>query len=132
VRAAQAVHDHRTPDLPGLRAALPISDAPGSALVPGGSATTAISYLFFDDSANLDERTATAERYGQRYLGGAGQAVVGATGAAPARLAQYEEIRTATAGHGRQRRRSSCSSSASPAARSAPRWWPCSPPRSPT
>ena len=94
-RAAQAVHDHRTPDLPGLRAALPISDAPGSALAPGPSATTAISYLFFDDGANLDERTATAERYGQRYLGGAGQGVVGVTGAAPARLAQYEEIRTA-------------------------------------
>ena len=36
-----------------------------------------------------------AERYGQRYLGGARNAVVGATGAAPARLAQYEEIRSA-------------------------------------
>ena len=64
-------------------------------LAPGGHATTAISYLFFDDSANLDERTAIAERYAQRYLGGARQAVVGATGAAPARLAQYEEIQAA-------------------------------------
>src|SRR4051794_12685697 len=93
--AAQAVRNHQTPDLPGLRAALPISDAPGSALAPGGHATTAISYLFFADSANLDERTAQATRYGQRYLGGTAQGVVGPTGAAPARLAQYEEIESA-------------------------------------
>ena len=94
-RAALAVHDRRTPDLPNLRAALPISDAPGSPLAPGARATTAISYLYFSDSANLDERTATAAHYGQRYLGGARQGVVGATGAAPARLAQYQEIRSA-------------------------------------
>jgi putative drug exporter of the RND superfamily len=94
-RAAQAVDAHRTPDLPGLRAALPISDAAGSPLAPGRNATTAISYLYFADSANLDERTAIAERYGERYLGGARNAVVGASGAAPARLAQYEEIRSA-------------------------------------
>ncbi len=93
--AALAVHDHRTPDLPALRAALPITDSSGSPLAPGTDATTAISYLFFADSANLDERTAQAARYGQRYLGGKANAVVGPTGAAPARLAQYNEIESA-------------------------------------
>jgi len=63
---------------------LPVSDA---------KATTALSYLFFDDAANLDERRDVAERYASRHLGGT--AVVGTTGAAPARLAQYEEIQSA-------------------------------------
>ncbi len=94
-RAALAVRDRRTPDLPNLRAALPVSDAAGSPLAPGAKATTALSYLFFNDAANLDERTHVADRYGQKYLGGRAGAVVGTTGAAPARLAQYQEIEDA-------------------------------------
>ena len=54
-----------------------------------------MSYLFFDDAANLDERRAVAEHYASRYLGGPRSAIVGVTGAAPARLAQYEEIQNA-------------------------------------
>jgi RND superfamily putative drug exporter len=91
--AALAVHDRTTPDIPQLRAALPISDAFKAPLRPGGKATTALSYLFFDDAASLDDRTAMAERYAARYLHD--QAVVGTTGAAPARLAQYNEIENA-------------------------------------
>jgi len=83
-RAALAVGQHQTPDLPQLRLVLPISDP---------KATTAINYLFFDDAANLDERRDVAERYASKHLGGV--AVVGTTGAAPARLAQYDEIQSA-------------------------------------
>ena len=83
-RAALAVRQRQTPDLPHLRLVLPISDP---------KVTTAVNYLFFDDSANLDERRDGAERYASRQLGGV--AVVGTTGAAPARLAQYEEIQSA-------------------------------------
>ena len=83
-RAALAVRQRQTPDLPGLHLVLPISDP---------KVTTAVNYLYFDDAANLDERRDTAERYAQRHLGGV--AVVGTTGAAPARLAQYDEIQSA-------------------------------------
>jgi RND superfamily putative drug exporter len=95
VRGALAVRDHRATDLPHLRAALPITDAEGSPLSPAAQARTAISYLYFDDAANLDERRTVAERYARRYLGGPRSAVVGVTGAAPARLAQYEEVQDA-------------------------------------
>jgi putative drug exporter of the RND superfamily len=83
-RAALAVRQRQTPDLPQLRLVLPISDP---------KVTTAVNYLFFDDAANLDERRDIAERYAQKHLGGV--AVVGTTGAAPAQLAQYEEIQDA-------------------------------------
>ncbi len=83
-RAALAVQQKRTPDLPDLRLVLPISDA---------KATTAVSYLFFNDAANLDQRRDVAERYASRHLGGT--ALVGVSGAAPARLAQYDEIQRA-------------------------------------
>ena len=95
VRGALAVRDRRAPDLPHLRAVLPITDAEGSPLTPGTQAHTAVSYLYFDDAANLDERRDVAGRYARRYLGGRASAVVGVTGAAPARLAQYEEVQNA-------------------------------------
>jgi RND superfamily putative drug exporter len=83
-RAALAVRQRQTPDLPHLRLVLPISDP---------KVTTAVNYLYFDDAANLDERRDIADRYASRHLGGV--AVVGTTGAAPARLAQYDEIQGA-------------------------------------
>ncbi len=79
LQAARAVRERRTPDLPNLRAVLPIADD-----------TTVIDYLFFSDEANLDERAAIAHRYAAKYLGGGK-----VTGAAPARLAQYSEIQGA-------------------------------------
>jgi len=83
-RAAIAVRQRQTPDLPNLRLVVPISDP---------KVTTVVNYLYFDDAANLDERRDIAQRYGQQQLGGV--AVAGATGAAPARLAQYDEIQDA-------------------------------------
>jgi RND superfamily putative drug exporter len=83
-RAALAVGQHKTPDLPQLRLVVPISDP---------KVTTVVNYLYFDDAANLDERRDLAERYAKTHLGGV--AVAGTTGAAPARLAQYDEIQSA-------------------------------------
>ena len=83
-RAALAVGRRQTPGLPHLRLVLPIADP---------KVTTAVNSLFFDDAASLDDRRDTAEGYASRHLGGV--AVVGTTGAAPARLAQYEEIQRA-------------------------------------
>jgi putative drug exporter of the RND superfamily len=83
-RAALAVGQHKTPGLPQLKLVVPISDPKG---------TTVVNYLYFADAANLDERRDTADRYAQEQLGGV--AVAGITGAAPARLAQYDEIQTA-------------------------------------
>jgi RND superfamily putative drug exporter len=83
-RAALAVQQRKTPDLTHLKLVLPISDPKG---------TTAVNYLFFEDAANLDERRDVAERYASHHLGGV--AVVGTTGAAPAQLAQYDEIQSA-------------------------------------
>src|SRR3954452_14859208 len=57
-RAALAVQQRRTRDLPQLRLVLPISDP---------KVTTAVNYLYFDDSANLDERGDMAERYASHH-----------------------------------------------------------------
>ncbi len=94
-RAALAVRERRTQDLPELRAVLPISDAAGAPLQPGAKAESVVDYLFLADAANLLERRETANRYASKYLGGERAGVVGTTGAAPARLAQYEEIQDA-------------------------------------
>ena len=83
------------PTSPSCARSLPISDAAGAPLQPGARADTVVDYLFLPDSANLVERRETADRYAAKYLGGERAGVVGTTGAAPARLAQYEEIQDA-------------------------------------
>jgi len=83
------------PSVPAdVRAALPISNVPRG--IPAREhGTTAITYLFFPPDLSLDRRTAAAREYGQRVLGGAAGRVVGVTGAAPAREAQFAEIENA-------------------------------------
>jgi putative drug exporter of the RND superfamily len=89
--AARAVQQRSDPALGPIRAAVPLSNA--RLRTPSGErATTAITYLLFADDTGLDDRTATAERYADRTLGGPRAAVVGITGAAPAREAQFHEI----------------------------------------
>ncbi|MEA2247744.1 MAG: putative drug exporter of the superfamily [Solirubrobacteraceae bacterium] len=92
--AARAVLERSDPALKDIRAALPISNA-ARGLAARERNTTAITYLFFDPSLSLDARTAAARTYAQRALGGSSGAVVGVTGAAPARLAQFTEIERA-------------------------------------
>ncbi len=91
VAAAQAVRDRRDPALRPIRAAIPLSNA--AVRTPSGEhGTTAITYLLFNDDASVDDRTAAADRYADQTLGGPRASVVGVTGAAPAREAQFHEI----------------------------------------
>jgi RND superfamily putative drug exporter len=92
--AARAVRERSDPALRGVRAALPIINA-GPAARQGERSTTAITYLFLAPDLALDDRVDVARTYAQRALGGERASVVGVTGAAPARLAQFEEIEDA-------------------------------------
>jgi RND superfamily putative drug exporter len=91
VRAALAVRDRRDPSLAPIRAAIPLSNA--NVRTPSGErGTTAITYLMFAPDASLADDNAAAQHYAQQTLGGHRAAVVGVTGAAPAREAQFHEI----------------------------------------
>ena len=96
-RAAQAVRDHRDarPARTCARccrsATRPDRRLPRAARPRPRSPTCTSTTRRTSTSARDDRPSATR----QRYLGGAREAVVGATGAAPARLAQYEEIQDA-------------------------------------
>lgn len=94
LEAARAVADRSDPALRDIRAALPISNAPGR-LPAREHGTTAVTYLFFDPSLSLERRSEASRVYAERALGGRSGAVVGVTGAAPARLAQFTEIENA-------------------------------------
>ena len=92
--AALGVRDRRDPALEPLQAAIPLSNA--NVRTPSGErGTTAITYLLFRPDASLDDESAAAQHYAQRTLGGPRASVVGVTGAAPARQAQFHEIEQA-------------------------------------
>ena len=92
--AAQTVRDRRDPALAAIRAAVPISNA--DVRTPSGEkGTTAITYLLFAPDTSLDEESTVSQHYAQQTLGGPRAAVVGVTGAAPAREAQFHEIEQA-------------------------------------
>ncbi|MEA2229100.1 MAG: putative drug exporter of the superfamily [Solirubrobacteraceae bacterium] len=91
LEAARGVQNRSDPALKDVRAALPISNAVGS-LPARERGTTAVTYLFFDPRLNLVDRRQAAQTYADRALGGPSGAVVGVTGPAPARLAQFSEI----------------------------------------
>jgi putative drug exporter of the RND superfamily len=92
LRAAREVSERPERDLALISGALPISNAFGLLSERGERSTTALTYLFFSPKAGLDERVQDAHKYAQRHLGGPEAHVVGVTGAAPARLAQFDEI----------------------------------------
>ena len=89
---ARALAVSQTPERPGAIAfALPVTNA--FELFPGSRerGTTALTYLFFAPEATLSARVADAEAYAAR-ISRPGDALVGVTGPAPARLRQYDEI----------------------------------------
>ncbi len=91
ITAARGVLDRKDPAFPDIKAALPITNAVGG--VPADErGTTGLTYLYFPPSLSLEDSTGQAHRYADRALGGRGGSVVGVTGAAPARLAQFTEI----------------------------------------
>ena len=92
--AARSIQQRRDPALGGIRAAVPLSNA--AVRTPSGEhGTTAITYLLFSDDVGLDDRVSLAHRYASQTLGGPRASVVGVTGAAPARHAQFNDIEQA-------------------------------------
>jgi len=88
--AARSVSERPDRDLELITGALPISNAFGLLSNDGERSTTAVTYLFFSQDAGLEERDEDAHKYAQRHLGEANLA--GVTGAAPARLEQFDQI----------------------------------------
>ncbi len=90
-RRAKRVSDGEVGELREIEGALPIANARG--LVPGSreTGTTAITYLFFDPTeTDLDDQDELTRLYARRTV--ADDAVVGATGAVPARLEEWRAI----------------------------------------
>jgi RND superfamily putative drug exporter len=92
-RRASRTNDRRDPELREIRGALPIVNASG--LVPGSreTRTTAITFLFFDPSeSDLGDQAELTQRYAEKYVRFRDDALVGVTGAVPARVAEWHEI----------------------------------------
>jgi putative drug exporter of the RND superfamily len=90
-RRAKRVSDGEVRELREIEGALPIANARG--LVPGSreTGTTAITYLFFDPTkTDLDDQDELTRLYAERTV--ADDAVVGVTGAVPARLEEWRAI----------------------------------------
>jgi RND superfamily putative drug exporter len=81
IRAAREVFEGTSLAPQHLRGAFPLSNS-----------STAITYLFFEPELGVQSRTELAQRYAREKLGGEGGSVVGVTGTAPARLAQFDEV----------------------------------------
>ena len=92
VLAAREVSERPPRELALISGAFPIGNVFGLLSESGEQSTTAVTYLFFSPEAGLEEREEDAHKYVERYLGRPEAHVVGVTGAAPARLAQFEEI----------------------------------------
>jgi putative drug exporter of the RND superfamily len=90
--AARGVSERPPRELALISGALPITNALGFLSEEGERSTTAVTYLFFSPNAGLEERDEDAHKYTERYLGGQEAHVVGVTGAAPARLEQFDQI----------------------------------------
>ena len=92
-RRAKRIADKQDPELKEIRGALPIVNARG--LVPGSreTRTTAITYLFFDpNETDLDDQEELARRYAEKYVRFPDDALVGVTGAVPARIEEWRQI----------------------------------------
>ena len=71
---------------------MPINNSPSGSLGIGEQATTALTYLAFEQGLGGATRTDLAKQYANAALGGESGGVVGVTGAVPARQAQFEAI----------------------------------------
>jgi RND superfamily putative drug exporter len=94
VARAVAINRREVPLLRTIVFAFPVLNTGG--IVPGSKeeGTTAVTYLFFEPGATLNARASLADSYAAS-IASAGDPVVGATGAAPARWAQWEAIEDA-------------------------------------
>ena len=92
-RRAKLIADKQDPELSEVRFALPIANVRG--LVPSSreTGTTAITYLFFDPSeTDIDDQDDLTRRFAEKYVNSEDDALVGITGAVPARMQEWREI----------------------------------------
>jgi RND superfamily putative drug exporter len=80
------------PDLPGIELALPITNTLGLFPSSRESGTTAITFLVMDPELSLRDQDELAHRYASKYVTEPDDALVGVTGAVPARLQEWREI----------------------------------------
>ena len=92
-RRAKLIADERDPELAEVKFALPIANVRG--LVPSSreTGTTAITYLFFDPSeTDIEDQDDLTRRFAEKYVNAKDDALVGITGAVPARMQEWREI----------------------------------------
>ena len=92
-RRAKLIADQRDPELAEVKSALPIANVRG--LVPASreTGTTAITYLFFDPSeTDIEDQDDLTRRFAEKYVNAKDDALVGITGAVPARMQEWREI----------------------------------------
>jgi len=91
-RRAERIADRRDPELEGIAFALPLVNE--ERLVPGSqeTGTTAITYLFFDPSVDLDDQEELTARFAEKYVRFPDDHLIGITGAVPARMEEWREI----------------------------------------
>jgi RND superfamily putative drug exporter len=95
-RRAYRITEQRDPELEEIQGALPLVNARG--LVPGSkeTLTTGLTYLFFDPAqTDLDDQDELAHRFAAKYVGAEDDALIGVTGAIPARMEEWREINKA-------------------------------------
>jgi putative drug exporter of the RND superfamily len=92
-RRAKLIADERDPELAEVKSALPIANVRG--LVPSSreTGTTAITYLFFDPAeTDIQDQDDLTRRFAEKYVNAKDDALVGITGAVPARMQEWREI----------------------------------------
>jgi hypothetical protein len=88
VAQAAAMDAGRLPPIPGLGAAVPVTNTAGA--FPGSRerSTTIITFLYFRPGTSTTTQTAGAQAFARRYASAPGDHLVGVTGPAPAQDAQ--------------------------------------------
>jgi len=94
VARALRIDQRGYPDLLSISAAVPVLNTLG--LMPGSRehSTTALTYLYFPPRYGFETRGELAHDFEERHIP-EGEALVGVTGAGPARITQYDAIRGA-------------------------------------
>jgi RND superfamily putative drug exporter len=91
---ALAIDQHRLPLFRHIAFALPITNARGIFPSSRERDTTAVTFLYYTPQASFNAQLALADSYAER-IAKRGDALVGVTGAAPARSAEWKHIESA-------------------------------------
>ena len=91
--SARRISEGDDEELREVRLALPIVNAEGLVPTSRENGTTAVTYLFFDPTrTDLDDQEELTARYAATYASEADDALVGITGAVPARIEEWRQI----------------------------------------